>query len=120
MAIRTIQNDGGLKGGLEKYRETPPRQGALLRRMSDSHKAERTMPFTGPKLSQALSVTLLFSLKNAKTTSYEESSSVLTTVGANVRRHILQLTAGTPPSPRPRCFSCIPPRKYFLQKRTSP
>ena len=120
MAIRTIQNDRGLQGGGEGYPETSPRQGALLRRMSDSDKAEREMPINVSKLSQALSGTLHFSLKNTKTTSYEESSSVLTTVGANVRRHILQLTAGTPPSPRPRCGSCIPPQKYFLQKRTGP
>ena len=102
MAIRTIQNDGGLKGGLEEYPDTWPRQDTLLRRMSDSDKAEREMPINVSKLSQALSVTKHFSLNNAKTTSYEESSSVLTTVGANVRRHTLQFKVGTPPSLPPQ------------------
>ena len=113
MAIRTIQNDGGLKGGLEEYPETSPRQGTLLRRMSDSHKAERTMPITGSKLSQVLSGTLHFSLKNTKTTSYEESSSVLTTVGANVRRHISQFKAGTPLSPSPRRCAALSHKNIF-------
>lgn len=120
MAIRTIQNDGGLKGGLEEYPVTSPRQSTLLRPMSDSDKAEREMPINVSKLSEALSEPLRAPLKTTKTECYEISSSVPTTVGANVRRHILQLTAGTPPSPRPRCCGCIPPRKYFLQKRTGP